>query len=284
MMKKYLKVALSVITISLLAACSNDDKGKEVVVSAGSTEKKSIVVAFGPSTYSEQFTKSIQPMLEAQGYKIDPRVFSQNIQINRSMKDGEIDASIFQSIAYMEDTNRLLDMNMVKLVDTASAPQSLRSARHTSLNAIEDGMIITIPNDPVNAERAARILEDLGWVTVKEGVDPVKFSVKDIQKGKYDLEIKEVDPAQALRALSDVDFAVINGNYIANMGLKISDSLIVEDTPVEHVVMVSILGKDKDTQWAKDLKKAYESKEFENYIKSEPLYEGFIFPKAWDKE
>ena len=143
-------------------------------------------------------------------------------------------------------------------------------------------MTITVPNDPVNAERAARILEDLGWIKIKSGVDPVKFSVNDIEKGKYDLVIKEVDPAQALRSIDDVDFAVINGNYIANMGLKITDSLIVEDTPAEHVVMVSILGKDQDQQWAKDLKKAYESKEFENYIKNEPLYDGFIFPKHWD--
>jgi len=66
------------------------------------------------------------------------------------------------------------------------------------------------------------------------------------------------------------------------MGLKITDSLIVEDTPAEHVVMVSISGKNQDQQWAKDLKKAYESKEFENYIKNEPLYDGFIFPKHWD--
>ena len=282
-MKKYLKASLSVIVISILAACSNSEKTEDTTTVAEQSDKKSIVVAFGPSTYSEQFTKVIQPILEAQGYEVNPRVFSQNIQINRSMKDGEIDASIFQSVAYMEDTNHLLDMNMVKLVDTASAPQSLRSARHTSLDAVKDGMTITIPNDPVNAERAARILENLGWVKIKEGVDPIKFSGKDIEKGKYNLEIKEVDPAQALRALNDVDFAVINGNYIANMGLKISDSLVVEETPEEHVVMVSILAKDQNAQWAKDLKKAYESKEFENYIKSEPLYEGFIFPKQWDK-
>lgn len=284
MMKKYWKASLSVIALSILTACGDADKAEEVVKVAEPMEKKSIVVAFGPSTYSEQFTKAIQPILEAQGYDVEPRVFSQNIQINRSMKDGEIDASIFQSTAYMQDTNNLLGTNMVKLVDTASAPQSLRSSRHTSLDDIRDGMVISIPNDPVNAERAARILEDLGWIKIKEGVDPIKFSARDIEKGQYDLVFQEIDSAQALRAIDDVDFSVINGNYIANMGLKISDSLVVENTPEEHVVIVSIMEKDKDTQWAKDLKKAYESKEFENYIKSEPLYEGFIFPKQWDKD
>ena len=277
---KRFKTVIAVGLTMFLVACGNDEP--KAHVAEKTTEKKTIVVAFGPSSYGTQFTTAIQPILEAQGYEVVPRVFSQNAQINRSMKDGEVDASIFQSVAYMEDINRLLGMDMVKLADTASAPQSLRSSRHQSLDAIKDGMTITVPNDPVNAERAARILEDLGWIKIKSGVDPVKFSVNDIEKGKYDLVIKEVDPAQALRSIDDVDFAVINGNYIANMGLKITDSLIVEDTPAEHVVMVSILGKDQDQQWAKDLKKAYESKEFENYIKNEPLYDGFIFPKHWD--
>ncbi len=263
-----------------VSACGNNESA--VNSSDKTSEKKTIVVAFGPSSYGTQFTKSIQPILEAQGYDVVPKIFSQNSQINRSMKDGEVDVSIFQSTAYMADINRLLGMNMVKLADTASAPQSLRSSRHQNLDVIKDGMTITIPNDPVNAERAARILENLGWIKIKENVDPIKFNVNDIEKGQYDLVIREVDPAQALRAIDDVDFAVINGNYIANMGLKITDSLIVEDTPAEHVVIVSILGKDQNQQWAKDLKKAYESKEFENYIKNEPLYEGFILPKHWD--
>lgn len=277
---KRFKIAMALGLTLLVSACGNDEP-KANVTDNGS-EKRTIVVAFGPSSYGTQFTTAIQPMLEAQGYNVVPKVFSQNSQINRSMKDGEIDASIFQSTAYMTDINRLLGMDMVKLADTASAPQSVRSSRHQSLDDIKDGMIIAVPNDPVNAERAARILEHLGWVKIKPDVDPVKFSVNDIEKGQYDLVIKEVDPAQALRSIDDVDFAIINGNYIANMGLKITDSLIVEDTPAEHVVIVSISGKNQDQQWAQDLKKSYESKEFENYIKNEPLYDGFIFPKHWD--
>lgn len=277
---KQFKTVFAVGLSMLLAACGNDELQNNI--ENKTAEKKTIVVAFGPSSYGTQFTTAIQPILEAQGYEVVPKVFSQNSQINRSMKDGEVDVSIFQSVAYMKDINRLLGMDMVKLADTASAPQSLRSSRHQSLDVIKDGMTITVPNDPVNAERAARILENLGWIKIKAGVDPVKFSINDIEKGQYDLIIKEVDPAQALRAIDDVDFAVINGNYIANMGLKITDSLVVENTPPEHVVMVSISGKDIDQQWAKDLKNAYESKAFENYIKNEPLYDGFIFPKHWD--
>lgn len=33
---------------------------------------------------------------------------------------------------------------------------------------------------------------------------------------------------------------------------------------------------NKDTQWDKDRKAAYESEEFGNFIKSQPKYEGFV--------
>lgn len=272
---------LSVLAIvGVLAACGNNDDAATKVTEQAIPKKK-ITVAFGPSTYSEQFIQSIQPILEKKGYEVVPRIFSHNTQVNRSMKDGEIDASVFQSRAYMEDINQLLGMEMVKLADTASAPQSIWSSRHKTLDEIADGMIITVPNDPVNAERAARILEGLGWIKVKDGIDPVKFSVRDIEKGQYELTLKEIDPAQALRALDDADYAIVNGNYIANMGMNISDSLLIEETPEPHVVIVTILTKDRETEWAKDLKAAYESDEFREYILSVPLYKGFIMPKVW---
>ncbi|OYQ71277.1 methionine ABC transporter substrate-binding protein [Wohlfahrtiimonas chitiniclastica] len=270
-MHQIFKVTAAIVVMGLLAACGQGEKNNS----------PAIVVAFGPSTYSDQFIQGIMPIMTAKGHHIEPKVFSQNSQINRSMKDGEVHASIFQSEAFMKDTNRLTGSNMIKLADTASAPQTLRSKHHQSLSSIRDGMTITIPNDPVNAERAARILEKLGWVTIREGVEPIRFSVKDILPGQYTLNIKEIDPAQALRSLEDADFAVVNGNYIMSMGLKISDSLAIEETPDEHVVIVTIPAALKDEPWAKDLKAAYESDEFKAYILNEPLYDGFILPKAW---
>lgn len=245
----------------------------------GKDSDKKIVFGFGPSTYAEQFEKGVRPILEEQGYEVVVKILSQNMQINPALKDGSIDVAGHQSIAYMKEMNKELDMNMVKLADTASAPQSLRSAKHQSLEDVKPGMTVAIPNDPVNAERAARILESIGWVEVTNE-EISRFSERDIIS-LNGIKVLLLDPAQGLRILEDVDFAVINGNYVANAGLKMTDALVVEETPEEHVVMISIRGEDQDKAWAKDLKAAYESKEFEGYIKSERLYDGFIFPKYW---
>lgn len=272
-LRRFAKVALQSLAIA----------GSALVLTACFSEKKEnkIVLGFGPSTYAEQFEKGIKPILEAQGYEVDVRILAQNMQINPSLQDGSIDVAGHQSEAYMKKINDELGMNMAKLADTASAPQSLRSNKHGSLNDVKPGMTVAIPNDPVNAERAARILEEIGWVKVTSD-DVMRFSVNDIES-LNGIKVLALDPAQGLRILDEVDYGVINGNYVASAGLKISDGLVVEKTPQEHVVIVVIREDDLGKPWANALKAAYESEEFEAYIKGEPLFEGFIFPKAWDR-
>ncbi|MNF14783.1 hypothetical protein D3C80_2171300 [compost metagenome] len=51
---------------------------------------------------------------------------------------------------------------------------------------------------------------------------------------------------------------------------------------MEHRIIVSVNKKDENAQWAKDLKAAYESKEFEEYILGLEKYDGFILPEAWN--
>ncbi len=261
---------LSIVTLSgLLVACGAKEEND-----------KKVIAGFGPSTYVVQFEEGIRPILEREGFEVEVKVLSQNLQINPALKEGSINLAGHQSIAYMEEMNRELNMEMVKLADTASAPQTLRSVKHQSLADVRSGMTVAIPNDPVNAERAARILESVGWVAV-HNEDVSRFSVRDIES-LNGIKVIEIDPAQGLRVLEDVDFAVINGNYVANAGLKMNDALVVEKTPIQHVVMVSIRSEDQDKPWAKAVKAAYESPEFEAYIKNNPLYDGFILPQAWE--
>ena len=268
MFTQSLKKTLLLLGMALIVvACGNDNRDQK------------IVLGFGPSTYAEQFETGIRPILERQGFEVEVKILTQNMQINPALKEGAIDVAGHQSVAYMLQMNHELNMQMAKLADTASAPQSLRSKRHQSLDVVKPGMTVAIPNDPVNAERAARILESIGWVKVTSD-DIARFSERDIQS-LNGIKVLTLDPAQGLRVLDDVDFAVVNGNYVASAGQKISDALVVEKTPEEHVVIISIREADLDKPWAIALKDAYESKEFAEHIQSNPMFDGFILPKAW---
>ncbi|WP_216830800.1 MetQ/NlpA family ABC transporter substrate-binding protein [Alkalihalobacterium elongatum] len=277
-MKKLVFVMLAGLLL-FVTACSSNEK---VDSQAENEDKKEINVGFGVGTYEEQFRNGILPILEEKGYKVNIKTFSQNMQVNPAMDEGSLDASVFQSTAYMEGINEQLKMNMTGVAFVPSAPQGLYSTRHTSLDAVGDGTTVAFPNDPVNQERAARILEELGWITVDENAGTTDFNVNSIKPGAYDIEIVVLDPAQILVSLDDVDFGVVNGNYIANANRKITEALKIENTPKEHRIIVSINKEDEGAQWAKDLIAAYESREFEDYIHSEEKYDGFILPEAWE--
>ncbi|MBY0010783.1 MetQ/NlpA family ABC transporter substrate-binding protein [Paenibacillus typhae] len=275
-MKKLLLVMLIGI-MAVLTACGNKEAG------GAGEDKKEITVGFGVGTYEEQFRQSILPILEEKGYKVDIKTFSQNMQVNPAMKEGSIDASIFQSTAYMEAINEEIGADMTGIAYVPGAPQGLYSVNHTTLDDVKDGTTVAVPNDPVNQERALRILEELGWIKIKEGAGVADFNINSMEPDKYNIDIKILDPAQILVSLQDVDYGVVNGNYIANSpDRKITDALKIENTPMQHRIIVSINKKDENTQWAKDLKAAYESKEFEEYIKGLDKYDGFILPEAWD--
>lgn len=275
-MKKLILSLLGILLLTIFAACGNEE--------ASTRDKKELTIGFGVGTYEEQFRHGILPILEEQGYEVNIKTFSQNMQLNPALKEGSIDASIFQSTAYMEGINEELDMNMIGIAYVPSAPQGLYSEHHDSLDAVRDGSTVAVPNDPVNQERALRILEELGWVKIADGAGVTDFNIQSVEKAKYDIKIEILDPAQILVSLQDLDFGVVNGNYIANIpDRNITDALKIENTPHQHRIIVSLDEVNKDTQWAIDLKAAYESSEFQEYIESQTQYAGFIMPDAWDE-
>lgn len=238
------KLWLFVVAIAVLAlaACGGNEE------EAGS-DKKTLKVGFGVGTYEEAFRESIQPILEEKGYEIEVEVFSQNTQVNPAMIEDAIDASIFQSTAYLKDMNTELGGKMTGIAYVPSAPQGLYSVKHKTLDTVKDGMTVGLPNDPVNQERAVRILEELGWVKIEGEARASNFNINQVVAGDYDLDFKILDPAQILVSLQDLDFGVINGNYIANAeDFTFMDALQLENTPLEHRIIVSINEEDKDTQ------------------------------------
>lgn len=277
MLKQKIKYLTLIATAVIALAACNDNNEKN------NPNKKEITIGFGVGNYIDQVDKGIVPILEKKGYKVTLRQFSQNRQINPAFEEGSIDASVNQSRAYMEAYNKKNNINMVALTDSPSAPQSLRSNKHKSLDEVKDGMIVALSNDPVNAERGARILEQLGWIKIKPNTNTLTFSVNDIEPAKYNLDIRETDAAQGLRLLDDVDFVVVNGNYVASAGQRIADGLVVENSPLEHRVIVTVMQDNVNSQWAKDLKEAFESKEYADYIRSQRIYDGFIEPENWSK-
>jgi D-methionine transport system substrate-binding protein len=69
---------------------------------------------------------------------------------------------------------------------------------------------VAVPNDPVNLQRALRILRDLGLVEIHDS-KPVDVTELDVIKNPGGIKILPLETAQAPRAIDDVDSPPFRG-------------------------------------------------------------------------
>jgi len=150
-----------------------------------------------------------------------------------------------------------------------------------SIEELEDGAKIAIPNDGTNEARALLLLEAQGLIKLKEGAGMTATKI-DIAENPKNLEILEIEAAQLTRSLSDVDLAVINGNYAIQGGLSVGkDAIAAEDkdslAAETYANIVAVKEGNEDTEKTKALIEALQSDVVRDYI--EATYDGAVIPK-----
>ena len=162
-----------------------------------------------------------------------------------------------------------------------TAPLGLYPGKFTSLDAVKEGATVSAPNDPSNFARALVMLNELGWIKLKDGIDPLKASKQDIAENTKNIKIVEMEAANLPRAREDVDFSVINGNYVLTAGMKLTDSLYQEPS-YAYVNWGAFRTPDVKSKWAQDVVAAYNSDEFKKYALQK--YPGYKYPVDWKVE
>ena len=133
---------------------------------------------------------------------------------------------------------------------------------------------IAVPNDTTNEARALLLLQDKGYITLKDGAG-ITATIKDIEENPYNIEFKEVEAAQLPNVLQDVDYAVINSNYAINAGLNpVKDSLAVEGSSSAYGNILAVKEGNENSDPVKALKAALESRKVADYITEK--YDGAV--------
>ena len=147
-----------------------------------------------------------------------------------------------------------------------------------SIDDIEDGATVAIPNDPSNEARALNVLVSAGLIKVKDGE---LITVADITENPKNLQFKELEAAQLPRALDDIDIAVINGNYALDADLDVTkDALFVEDENSQEMKarrnVLAIKEGNESSEKIKDLIEVLTSDDVRTFI--EKQYKGAVVP------
>ncbi|MGE4277327.1 MAG: MetQ/NlpA family ABC transporter substrate-binding protein [Lawsonibacter sp.] len=130
----------------------------------------------------------------------------------------------------------------------------------------KSSVTIAVPNDTTNEARALLLLEDLGYITLTDGVG-ITATVKDIAKNPYNLAFNEVEAAQIPNVLNDVDYAIINSNYAISAGINpVKDSLAIEGSASAYGNILAVKDGNQSGDKIKALVAALESQQVADYI------------------
>ena len=233
----------------------------------GPVKEGSIVVGASPSPHA-QILEAVSEQLAQKGYQLEIKEFTDYIMPNTALEDGELDANFFQHQPYLTDFN---EKNGTKLVSAAAIhfePLGTYGGKTADLADLPEGAQIAVPNDTTNEARALWLLQAQGIIEVDEqaGLEATK---QDITSNPKNVEIVEMEAAQLPRALADVDFAVINGNYA--VAAEIADQVLVtEDKDSEaakqYANIVAVREGDENREDIKALVEALQSDEVKAYI------------------
>ena len=224
-------------------------------------DRKELVIGATAGPYSDQVKLGIKPILEKKGYKVRIVEFNDYVQPNFALAQGSLDANVFQHIVYLTRFSTENKLAISELIKVPTAPIALYSHKHKALD-VKEGAQVALPSDPTNAARALVVLQELGWIKLRDGVDPIRASERDVAANVKKIKLVPIEAAQLPRSLDDVDYAFVNGNFALASGLKITEALALEKTGPTYQNVVAIRTEDKDKPWVKDLADAYRSREF----------------------
>ena len=240
---------------------------------------ETITIAASATPHAE-ILEEVAPILEEQGYTLEVTVFDDYVQPNEVVESEEFDANYFQHIPYLDSFNAEKGTHLVNAGGIHYEPFGIYPGTKDSLDALEEGDAIAIPNDTSNEARALLLLQDNGLITLKEGVG-LEATVNDIEENSLNLEIVEVDAPVVSKYTSEVALVVLNGNYALEAGFSVGkDSIAHEESDSEaaktYVNVIAVHEDNVDSEKTKALVEVLKSDEITNYINE--TYDGAVIP------
>ena len=267
------------VTVSLAAALAIGTITANGVLVSADAEKGTIKVAASATPHAE-ILEEAKPILEKEGWDLEVTVFDDYVQPNLVVESGDFDANYFQHIPYLDNFNEEQGTHLVNAGGIHYEPFGIYPGTKKTLDDLEDGDTIAVPNDTTNEARALLLLQDNGVITLKDGAG-LEATVKDIEENPKNIQIEELEAVQVSRVKDEVAFVVLNGNYALQAGYSVSkDSIAHETSDSEaaktYVNIIAVKEGNEDNEAVKALVDVLKSDEIKDYINE--TYDGAVVP------
>ena len=277
-MKKWTYVLTLVTLVMVLAACGSkpaaDNNATNASDNAGGETTK-VVVGASPVPHAE-ILNHIKPLLKDQGIELEIKEFTDYVQPNVQVHEKQLDANFFQHKPYMDNEVNTKGYKLVSVGNVHVEPFGAYSKKIKSVDELQDGATVAIPNDATNGGRSLLLLEKQGIIKLKEGTG-LEATARDVADNPKNLKFKELEAAMLPRALDEVDMALINTNYALQAELNpTKDALFIEDKDSPYANILTAREDNKDSEAIKKLVAALQSDDVKKFI--EDKYKGAIVP------
>ncbi|AKO94593.1 MetQ/NlpA family ABC transporter substrate-binding protein [Priestia filamentosa] len=272
-MKKLFASAVLALSVTSLAACGSNGG------SDSSKEKEIKIVA--TSTPHAEILEEAASILEKKDIKLDVEVNDDYSLQNKMLASGEVDANFFQHTPYLKNAMKEdKSFNLVSAGGVHLEPMGVYSKKYKNLDEIPKNGTIMISNNVAEEGRMLSLLQQGGLIKLKEGVDPVSATKKDIVENKKNINIKVGGDAALMPKAyenEEADAVIINTNYAIGADLTpTKDAIELEGEDSPYVNIVAVKKGDEDREEIKELMKVLHSKEIQDFIKEK--YKGSIIP------
>jgi len=245
------------------------------VLFSGGALAQTLEVAATPVPHAE-ILEFVKPQLAQVGIELKVRVFTDYVQPNVQVAEGNLDANFFQHQPYLDDFNKARETQLVSIANVHVEPFGAYSKRVKTLDELPEGATVAIPNDPTNGGRALLLLEKAGLIDLRDGAG-ISASRRDLLDNPKKLRIREMEAAILPRVLDQVDLALINTNYALEAGLNPArDALVIEGAESPYVNILVVRSDRREDAALQKLVEALHSDAVKGFI--EEKYKGAVVP------
>ena len=255
-------IGLAAVATLGLAACGG---GSSSDASGSSSDVVTLTVGATPSPHAKILTYINDNLAADAGIKLKIVEYTDYVQPNTALNDGDLDANFYQTVPYLENAEKQFGYDFEAGEGIHLEPLGVFSNKHKSLDELPDGGTIGIISDTANQSRALELLATQGLVSIPEGDGDV--NINTVTKLK-NFDFREVEGPQLVRSLDDFDYAVINGNFAQEGGKSISGDALVVESPVDNPAVNVLVwkGDSKKADAIAKLEKLLHSDEVKQYI------------------
>ncbi|ULR30257.1 MetQ/NlpA family lipoprotein [Dickeya fangzhongdai] len=239
--------------------------GALALAGCGQEQKNPNHIKVGVIVGAEQQVAEVAQKVAKEKYGLDVELvtFNDYVLPNEALSKGDIDLNAFQHKPYLDQQIKDRGYKLVSVGNTFVYPIAGYSKKIKSLNDLQNGAQIALPNDPTNLGRSLLLLQKVGLLKLKDNVGLLP-TVLDVTENPKNLKLVELEAPQLPRSLDDdqIALAIINTTYASQINLTpTKDGLFVEEKDSPYVNLLVAREDNKDAENVKKFVKAYQSDE-----------------------